>query len=163
MYCMLFALLLGMVVAGCAPLGIRTEGVSGPIAWRATDLKIRAVGEASGFIGRAVQEAYSFTLVLKESQGTAITFTNMAATFSVATAVLPGSFEQTGRWELRPYGELRWPLETSYSCTSIDCVNPGVIAPVWHITLTGTDDRSQPVRVVIDLRLPSNPEAMKKR
>ena len=159
---MILALLLSMVVAACAALGTRTAGRSGPITWRATDFKVQAVGEASGFVGRTAQEVYSFTLVLHESQGTAITFTRVAATYNATTATRPASFEQTGRWELRPHGELRWPLQNTYGCASIDCINPGAIAPVWHIILTGTDNRGQPVRVVIDLRLPANPDAREK-
>lgn len=161
----LFALLLGVVVTGCASLGVRTEGVSGPIAWRATDLKVQAVGEAPGFIGvgRAAQEVYSFTLVLQETQGTAITFTKVAYTIDSGPALLPFSSEQPGHWELRPYRELRWPLSSSYHCPASDCMNPGAVAPVWHIILTGTDDKGRPVRAVIDLKLPYNPDAMQKR
>src|SRR5713226_6358886 len=64
---------LGMLIAGCVPLGTRTEGTSGPIAWHVTDLKTESVGDRTSpgdFRG-----AYSFTLVLKETQGIPITFT----------------------------------------------------------------------------------------
>jgi hypothetical protein len=160
----LFTLLLGMVVTSCASLGMRTEGVSGPIAWRATDLKIQAVGEAAGVIGISVsREAYSFTLVLQETQGTALTFTKVAYRIDGGPGLQPFFAERVGQWRLRPQGELRWPLSSTWSCTSTDCVRPGFFAPVWHIILTGTDNRGQEVRVVIDLKLPYNPDAMEKR
>lgn len=161
---LLFALLLGMVVTSCASLGMRTEGVSGPIAWHATDFKIQAVGEAAGVLGRPTQqEVYAFTLVLQETQGTALTFTKMAYRVDSGPGIHPGFAERVGQWRLRPHGELRWPLWSTWSCASTDCVNPGFVVPAWHIVLTGTDNRGQEVRVVIDLKLPSNPEAMEKR
>jgi hypothetical protein len=161
---MLFALLLGMVVVHCASLRVRTEGVSGPIAWRATDLKIQAAGEATGVIGAGVQqEVYSFTLVLRETHGTALTFTKMAYRIDSGPGIRPFFAEQGVQWSLRPRGELRWPLHSTWSCTGGDCVRPGLFAPVWHIVLTGTDTQGQPVRVVIDLTLPANPAALEKR
>ena len=159
----LFALLLGVVVTGCAALGVRTEGISGPIAWRATDLKVQAVGEAPGFVGRTQKEVYSFTLVLQETQGTAITFTKMAYTLYSSPTLLPYASEATGRWVLGPRRALRWPFSSTFSCPSHDCNEPGFIAPRYHIILTGTDSQDQPVRVVIDLRLPENPDTMEKR
>jgi hypothetical protein len=143
---------------------MRLEGVSGPIAWRATALKIQAVGEAAGVIGSPVaQEVYSFTLVLQETQGTALTFTKMAYRIDSGSGIQPFFAERVGRWSLRPQGELRWPLSSTWSCTSIDCVRPRFFAPAWHISLTGMDARGQEVRVVIDLKLPDNPNAMEKR
>lgn len=159
MFRMLCALLLGTVVVGCAALGVRTEGVSGPIAWRATDFNVGSVPGDTGIIGRRDREIYAFTLVLQETQGTAITFTKVAYTIAGSVGLKPFSTEETGQWRLRPHGELRWPLSSTYGCASIDCVDPGFVAPVWHITLMGTDDRGQPVRIAIDLRLPYNPRA----
>jgi hypothetical protein len=51
-----------VVLSGCAMLGARLEGVSGPIAWQATDLRVveRQVTETN-------QELYAFTLVLTET------------------------------------------------------------------------------------------------
>src|SRR5262245_22948513 len=107
---MLFALGLSMVVASCASLGMRTAGVSGPIAWRATDLKIQAVGEAAGVLGgRTQQEVYSFTLVLQETQGTALTFTKVAYRIDSGPGIQPFFADRVGQWRLRPQGELRWP------------------------------------------------------
>ena len=160
----LFALLLVMVVTSCASLGMRTEGVSGPIAWRATDLKIQAVGEAAGVVGRPVQqEVYSFTLILQETQGTALTFTKIEYRIDSGPGIHPFFAERVGQWRLRPHRELRWPLSSTWSCPSTDCVRPEFFAPVWHIILTGTDNRGQEVRVVIDLKLPYNPDALEKR
>jgi len=141
---MLFALLLGMVVTSCASLGMRTEGVSGPIAWRATDFKRQAVGEAAGVIGRPTQqEVYSFILVLQETQGTALNFTKVAYRIDSGPGIHPLFAERVGQWRLPPHRELRWPLSSTWGCASTDCVNPGFFAPVWHVILTGTDNRSQ--------------------
>ena len=161
--CILFVLL-GVVIAGCAAVGVQTEGVSGPIAWRATDCKVQAIaGDTGVIIGREGREVYACTLILQETQGTAITFTNLAYTMTATSSLAPVAREQTIQWRLRPHGMLRWPLSSTYQCTGAECINPGPIAPVWHILFTGTDARGQPVRVVIDLRLPYNPEAMQKR
>jgi hypothetical protein len=71
-------LLLGAALSGCAAFGGRTEGSSGPVAWRVADVDIQAVGTATGVVGRSgPQEVYAFTLVLHETQGTTLTFTRL--------------------------------------------------------------------------------------
>jgi hypothetical protein len=59
----LLVLWMTVMISGCAMLGARLDGVSGPIAWQATDLRVveRQVTETN-------QELYAFTLVLKETQ-----------------------------------------------------------------------------------------------
>jgi len=161
---LLVVLLQGVVMAGCAALGVQMEGVSGPIAWRATDCKVQAVaGDTGVIIGREGREIYTCTLILHETQGTTIIFTTLAYTMTATASLAPVSREETIQWRLRPHGELRWPFSSSYQCTGAECINPGPIAPVWHMLFTGADDRGQPVRLVIDLRLPSNPEVIQKR
>ena len=112
---MFLALLLGVVIASCASVGFRTEGASGPVAWQATDLRIiqRPIpGDAT----REKGDHYTFTLVLRETQGTTITFTHMAwAVYQPDTA--PASSESTGQWSLRPHGELRWPFSNYMYCS----------------------------------------------
>jgi predicted aspartyl protease len=142
-----------VVLSGCAMLGARLEGVSGPIAWQATDLRVveRQVTETN-------QELYAFTLVLKETQGHGITFTSLEHTMSQPGVVPIGDTQrETIAWRLHPYGELRYPFYSYIYCAETPCQNWGPQAPWWHIVLTGTDTRHQSVRVAIDLRLPQNP------
>jgi hypothetical protein len=86
----LLAVLLGVVLVGCAAYWQgHTEGTSGPIAWHITDAKSAAdrIGERS---------AYSFILVLQETQGTALTFTTMTYTVSSGSGgIQPGLGGQT--------------------------------------------------------------------
>ena len=70
----LLAGLLVLVVVGCAAY-VRTEGISGPVAWRATDLAL-----SKRMVDGKEREVYSFTLVLKETKGTGIIFTYMKRT-----------------------------------------------------------------------------------
>ena len=142
-----------VVISGCAELGARLEGVSGPIAWQATDLRVveRQVTETG-------RELYAFTLVLKETQGRGVTFTHLEYTMTQPGVVPIGDTQRaTIAWRLHPYGELRHPFSSYIYCSETPCQNWGPQAPWWHIVLTGTDERQQSVRVAIDLRLPQNP------
>ena len=146
---------LGMLMAGCVPLGTTTEGTSGPIAWHVTDLKSASVpGEVRG--------TYSFTLVLKESQGTPITFTYRQDTIYASGLTTLQSVDQAINLTLRPYEERRLPLTFSWGCVQEPCRNPGSVAPLWVINLTGSNDNGKPVQAVIKIRLPPNPDTYRK-
>ena len=148
--CMLWMI---VVISGCAALGARLEGVSGPIAWQATDLRVveRQVTDTG-------RELYAFTLVLKETQGRGVIFTHLEYTMTQPGVVPIGDTQRaTIAWRLHPYGELRHPFSSYIYCSETPCQNWGPQAPWWHIVLTGTDERQQSVRVAIDLRLPQNP------
>jgi predicted aspartyl protease len=134
-------------------LGARLNGVSGPIAWQATDLRV-----VERQVAGANRELYAFTLVLKETQGVGVTFRHLQYTISQPGVNPAGETQQANiRWTLHPHGELRHPLSSYIYCLEVQCQNWGPIVPWWHIVLTGTNDRDQPVQVAIDLRLPQNP------
>jgi hypothetical protein len=155
---LLFALLLGSVITGCASLGFQTAGESGPVTWHAEDLQI--VQRTAAGTKRPV---YTFTFVLKETQGTAITFTHMTHTAYTPGVTTGSSKATTGSWELRPHGELRWPFSYYVYCQGLgSCIEPN-LAPSYEVVLTGTDTQGQPVRVAATLRLPPNPRAVPKR
>jgi hypothetical protein len=84
---LLLAVLLGVIITGCATYWqAHTEGTSGPIAWYITDAKAAAdrVGE---------RYAYSFVLVLQETQGTPLTFTTLTYTvYSGSGGIQPGRY-----------------------------------------------------------------------
>jgi hypothetical protein len=110
-----------VVIGGCATLGARLEGVSGSIAWQATDLRVveRQVTETS-------RELYAFTLVLKETQGRGVTFTHLEYTMSQPDIVPIGDTQRaTIAWRLHPYGELRHPFYSSIYCSEMPCQNWG--------------------------------------
>jgi predicted aspartyl protease len=150
----LLAVLMSVVLVGCAALGPRLDGVSGPIAWEATDLRV-----VERNVAGANRDLYAFTLVLKATQSTAITFTQAKYTISQPGINAAGvSEQQTILWKLRPHGELRQPISFYWYCTEFDCARVALRPAPWYdLVLTGTDDRGHPVRVVIDLRLPQNP------
>lgn len=154
MACVLLAVLMGMVLVGCAALGSRLNGVSGPIAWQATDLRV-----VERHVAGANRELYAFTLVLKTLQSTAITFTQAKFTISQPGINAAGvSEQQTILWKLQPHGELRQPMSFYWYCAEFDCDQVDLRPAPWYdLVLTGTDDRDRPVRVAIDLRLPQNP------
>jgi hypothetical protein len=151
MLCVMLAFLLGTVVTTCAPIGVRTEGVSGPVAWEATDLRL-----VKRKVDGTPMQLYAFTLVLKETQGRGITFTHIKRHITSLEADIYTA-EDSIDWQLRPHGELRRPC--SYG---IRAIGPAArdfrpISVAWIIILTGRDDQNRPVRISININLPSKP------
>lgn len=138
-------------VVGCASAGVRTEGATGPVAWQATDFKL-----AETTVNNQPGERYSFVLLLKETHGIGITFTELQQTVFQHGVLQSAARQQTGRWRLRPKGELRVPLAFSWYCPILPCDQVHG-APWWHITITGTDDRGQPVKLTLDVAPPPVP------
>jgi len=128
-------------------------GVSGPIIWQVTDFRI---------VARSVQgtprDLYTFTLVLQETQGIALTFQQVVSRLTHPS--IPTLPQQSSvLWQIHPYGELRQPFAFPL-CTTDTCKHAAAMAP-WslNLALLGTDTRQQPLRVVINTRLPNAPAA----
>ena len=147
-------LMWGLLLAGCTTLGVRTSGVSGPVEWRTTDFEWHADG-----IG---EQVYTFTLLLRDTQGRDITFTHLDAVLHNAAESLPAYWQRTGQWRLPAYGEVPIPLGSRRSCPYDQCMysGPGLV-PVWQLTLRGTDQGGQPVRLVLDMRFPAIPNVVR--
>jgi hypothetical protein len=109
-----------------------------------------------------VRGTYSFTLVLKERQGTPITFTYRQDTIYASGVTVLRSADQAINLTLRAYGERRIPQTFSWDCPAGDCPQLRSVAPAYIINLTGSDDNGKPVQVVIKIRLPDNPDSYKK-
>ena len=155
---MLWALSMTMVIMGCAGLRAPLQGVSGPVAWQVTDLRMmeRAVEGTA-------RDLYTFTLVLKETHGAALTFTSLEQTIS-DPVLHPAGVSQHASvlWKLHPHGELRHPFSVYWYCTTNDCPRDLMAPAPWYaLVLTGTDDRGQPVRVTMDFKLPMGPAGPK--
>jgi clan AA aspartic protease (TIGR02281 family) len=149
-----------LVVLGTAMMGCTAylKGTSGPVAWQATDLRLieRSVSGAD-------RDIYAFSLVLAETQGSTITFTNMEYTVSQPDLNAAGiSYHSSILWKLRPRGELRQPFSFYWDCGARHCPNSVTTAPWYNIVLTGTNAEGQPIRVAIDLKLPQNPPKLQK-
>lgn len=141
--------LLPALVTGCASALVHTEGVAGPVTWQATDFKL-----VKTTVNGQPGARYSFTLRMKESSGTGMTFTKMQQSI-FQHGVNPVSTQHTGRWHLRPHGELHVPFSFSWYCPqAFELCGGAVGAPRWEITLTGSDDRGQPVTAVIEVAPP---------
>ena len=158
----LLTLILGAALTGCASLGVRTEGTSGPIAWHVTDLK-----KSESVLGpREVQGesrgTYSFTLVLKETQGILITFTYRKDTTHAVGVTVLKSVEQAISLRFKPHEERRFPLSFSWGCAAGDCLPARSVAPIWTIDLTGMDDQGNPVKAIINIKLPLDPDTYRK-
>ena len=146
----LISVLIGLVLGGCAMLDVRTSGQSSTLRWRATDLRqYRALVEE--------REVYDYTLILEATQGNAMTFTRLQARCQNNLHSRPFEWEKTGQWRIPPQGQLRLPLGTYRTCLKANCRDWGELAPIWRLVLTGTDDQQQPVREVIEIRLPYIP------
>ena len=110
----LLTLAAALVVTGCTERQVRVTGASGPIAWQVTDFRI---------VARSVQgtprDLYTFTLVLQETQGTAITFQHVVSRLTHPS--IPTLPQQSPiLWQLRPHGELRQPFSFPL-CTTDAC------------------------------------------
>lgn len=149
------ALVWSLVLVGCTtPVGVRTQGVSGPVDWRTTDFEWHP--EAFG------EQVYTFTLRLRETQGRDFTFTRVAAVLYNTTDSLPAHWQRTGQWRLPAQGDLAIPLGSRRYCPYPKCWDSGPsLEPIWHLTLSGTDQGGQPVRLVLDLRFPSIPNVVR--
>lgn len=154
--------LVGALLGLCATLAItgctaHLKGVSGPIAWQATDLRV-VERVAAG----TPRDIYAFTLVLAETQGSALTLTYLEQTVSQPDINSAGVSRPSAiLWKLRPHGELRQPFSFYWYCDGLDCQRLGPTAPWYDLVLTGTNDQGQPVRITINLKLPPNPPKLK--
>jgi hypothetical protein len=88
-----------LLLGGCASLGVRTEGTSGPIAWRIADLR----GETRDIRGRAV-DGRAFTLVIRNIGDRTLILTKMTEKrYQPGTG--SNSTSYAVRWELLPGAE----------------------------------------------------------
>lgn len=133
------AALVGILIAGCASLRPLTEGSVGPVAWRAVDLQ-------------PSRDSYAFTLVLTETRGVGITYTEVQS-----YVYYPGTNHfrtvRQGRWRMEPRGELRMPFGGRMRCSGSSCTT--LDAPtLWAFVFVGSDDRGEGIRTQFEVRLP---------
>lgn len=153
----LLAVCLSVMIMGCAAFGARPQLAGGHpgVAWQATDFRVMA-----RTVDKAERELYTFTLVLEETQGSSITFTQLEHTiYHPGIDLIPASERTAIVWKLRPHSELRQLFYSSPYCPEARCTIRGRLTPWWNILLTGTDDQGQPVRVTIALAWPTQPPA----
>jgi len=148
------AVILILPVTACASLGVKTSGISGPVAWQAVEMNVSGnavLGQNSSW--------YSFVLALKETSGSTITFTRVEGSVSAGYGVLRPAERvvDVGRWQLPPHGELRLgPFASRLICVDSPC-GLGSFAPVWKIVLAGKDEEDHEIRLLIDVALPYEP------
>lgn len=143
--------LLGVALSliGCASRQVARTGVDGPVTWQVTDFRL---------IERAIQgtprDLYAFTLVLEETQGRALTFTQVVSVLSHPH--IPTVPQQAAvLWKLRPRGTFRQPFFFPW-CTTESCKHWATVTPwSYNVVLLGTDAQGQPVRVTIRTTLPN--------
>ena len=143
-------------LAACAALGVKTEGVSGPVAWQATDLELSRQS-----VNNRDVWTYSFSVLLQEQQGVRLVFNEIQATV-YQPGINPWSPTYNGVWTLEPKGKMRIPLQVSVTCpfgAGGACSGPTVPTPLWQLTLRGKNDQGRPVSIVIDITLPADPSA----
>jgi hypothetical protein len=137
----------------CAAMGVRTEGTSGPIAWRVTDVAV----VTREIQGRSV-DGQAFTLVLTNTGDRTVTFTKMEER-QYRPGTGSGLSSYPGRWILRPGKEWKLNRFASLVCLSYaGCTDAGSTQFLYRIVFTGTDDQDQPIETRLDITLP--PAAM---
>jgi len=139
------------MLTGCVM--VRTEGTSGPLAWRVTDPAI----VARDIHGQSV-ETYDFNLVVKNVTDRSLTLTRMERTIYGAGGGAPGRSSHEGRWELRPGAEQKFPLYSYEYCSdSQGCLHRGTNQPLWQILFTGSDEENRRIESRFDIMLPPRP------
>jgi len=140
---------LALTCASCVGF-VRTEGSSGPIAWRATDLE-----SITQTIEGQPAETYRFALVVKNVSDRTIALTRIERTVFYPGGGDPGRGALDGRWELRPGGERRFQLGSYPACHyARGCDDRGGAQPLWRIVLLGVDDLNRPVESRFEIMLP---------
>ena len=148
--------LIGIVLiaaTACASLGPLTEGSAPGLTWHTADTELaRRTADTRSWW------EYSFSLVVKETRGTALTFNEIKTTV-YQPGINPWSPVYRGVWELGANDTFRIPLNVSLTCphTVTACGGNNVPIPLWHITMLGRSATGEPVRYVIDLRMPADP------
>ncbi|PON17424.1 hypothetical protein C2W62_13285 [Candidatus Entotheonella serta] len=146
-YIWLGVLLCGWL-AGCT-LSVRTQGVAGLVTWTTTAFDLNSNSALSN-----TSDRFSFTLVLRETQGEALTFNTITWEVEQTGVDLSGRQTHTGSWTLPVNGQLRQPFVYRIFCpTSAHCSDVGPTT-IWHITLEGTDAQGQAVHVAVQAELP---------
>ena len=142
-----------IALTACASLGPLTEGSAPGLAWYAADTELaRKTADTRSWW------EYNFSLVVKETRGTAITFNEIKTTVYQPN-VTPWSPLYRGVWELPANDTFRIPLGVSITCPHVspNCGGANVPIPLWRIVMTGQSAAGEPVRYVIDLRMPADP------
>jgi hypothetical protein len=139
-----------VVAMGCASTPVPRGDIAGPVAWRAT-----AFHRVPTTVHDRPGERYTFTLLLREQDGTGITFTRVTQTVSAAS-VQPITVTQDGQWRLPPQGELQLPFRLVWSCPALsEACSAAAGPPHWHILLVGTTDQGEPIRLALEIDAPA--------
>ncbi|MGE3541403.1 MAG: aspartyl protease family protein [Candidatus Tectimicrobiota bacterium] len=138
-----------LCLSGCAGRQLERAGVSGPVSWQVTDFRL-----VERDIQGTARDLYAFTLVLEETQGLDLTFTQVVSVLSHPH--IPTVPQQTPvHWKLRPRGTFRQAFFFPW-CTTAACKQSAAVVPwSYDVALLGTDERQRPVRVVIRTTLPN--------
>lgn len=139
-----------LLLSGCAALGPKVQGETEAVSWKATDMRLELRPGNRYF--------YTFNLVVREMRGATLRFNEIVTTI-YQPGLGPWTGTYRGDWKLGPREAFRLPLQSTISCVSAvpNCQGTNVPVPLWRITMTGTDDKAQPVKAVIDLTLPADP------
>ncbi len=138
-----------LLLGGCAALGARTEGTSGPLAWRVADLRV----ETREIQGKAVN-GRAFTLVIRNISDRTLTITTMGE-----KRYQPGTGSSSSayavRRELRPGAERKISRYATLVCNSpATCTDSGGAQPMFQIDFAGVDDQNRPIEARLDITLP---------
>ena len=138
-----------LVTGACAGLGVRTEGTSGPIAWRVIDVAV----VTRDIRGQAV-DGQAFTVVVTNTSDRTLTFTRMDEK-RYRPGTNSGAASYTGKWVLRPGREWKINRFTSLVCNDPSgCAESSSTQSLLQIVLTGNDDQDRPVQARLDITLP---------
>lgn len=143
-----------LTVGGCASAPSNPAsltGTGGSVAWRAEE-----IGVVTATVDGKPEDSYRFTLVVKETRGSLITFTRFETTVSDRDIVRGTPHVVTGGWKLPANGEWRVILPYSVACPHMPglCETSRVAAPLWQIRFSGRDATGQEVDVPITVALP---------
>jgi hypothetical protein len=140
---------IALLFAGCASLGIRTEGKSGPVEWRVVNIAT----VTREIEGRQIQ-GQAWTVVIKNVSDRTVTFTTFEE-IRYQPQTNPGVRQWNGNWVLRPGADWNSDRFSYLVCNSgHGCTDSGSTHKLVRINLTGKDDQGRPVEAHLDITLP---------
>lgn len=154
------ALLIAGSLAACA--GRLTQGEAAGLKWRVAELTTsERVATAPGYKGDGRAKDYRYFVVLDDSRGVGVSFREVETTIMVGPGFRPTPNTRTLDSKLPPNGQLRVPMRDSTWLVVPQwfegAARPVNLDPVARKVFIGTDDRGEPVKLVIEFRLEAIP------
>ncbi len=144
-------IVLALVIAGLGgcPGYVKTEGTSGPLAWRAVGFQV-VTREING----QMADTHDFTLIVRNVGDQPIVLNRMDRMVYHPGGGRPGRTSVEGPWSLPRNGERSFPLYSYRYCSSSGGCTESLAQTQWQITFTGADAQGRPIESRFEIAPP---------